>query len=91
MPKIGIAKCLNQTRHQEGVEEMLKIIAKKYDKRRGDVVIAYEEDISVYAVRMWLTRPIPPKHWKTLARLSGYSLIKVESVAREYFDMAAVA
>jgi hypothetical protein len=90
MPKIGIAKCLNQSKHQEGVEEMLKIIAKKYDKRRGDVVIAYEEDISVYAVRMWLTRPIPSKHWKTLARLSGYSLTKVESVARENFDMAAI-
>lgn len=91
MPKIGIAKCLDQDKHQEGVEEMLKIIAKKHDKRRGDVVIAYEEDISVYAVRMWLTRPIPSKHWKTLSRLSGYSLTRVEAIAREHFDMAAVS
>jgi len=91
MPKIGIAKCLNQDKHQEGVDDMLKVIAKKHGKRRGDVVIAYEEDISVYAVRMWLTRPIPAKHWKTLARLSGYSLTRIESVARENFDMAAIA
>lgn len=91
MPKIGIAKCLNQDKHQEGVEEILRVIAKKHDKRRGDVVIAYEEDISVYAVRMWLTRPIPSKHWKTLARLSGYSLTKVEAIARGCFDMASVS
>lgn len=90
MPKIGIAKCLNPKKHQEAVEEMLRIIAKKHDKRRGDVVIAYEEDISVYAVRMWLTRPIPPKHWKSLAKLSGYSMARVESVAREHFDMTAI-
>jgi len=91
MPKIGIAKCIDQSKHQEGVEEMLRVIAKKHDKRRGDVVIAYEEDISVYAVRMWLTRPIPPQHWKTLARLSGFSLTRVENIARANFDMAAVA
>lgn len=91
MPKIGIAKCLDQAKHQEGVEEMLKVIAKKHGKRRGDVVIAYEEDISVYAVRMWLTRPIPSKHWKTLARLSGFSVARIESIARESFDMAAIA
>lgn len=90
MPKIGIAKCLDQAKHQEGVEEMLKVIAKKHGKRRGDVVIAYEEDISVYAVRMWLTRPIPSKHWKTLARLSGFSVTRIESIARESFDMAAI-
>lgn len=90
MPKIGIAKCLDPHKHQEGIEEMLKVIAKKYGKRRGDVVIAYEEDISVYAVRMWLTRPIPPKHWKTLADLSEFPLTKIESIAREHFDMAAI-
>jgi hypothetical protein len=89
MPKIGVAKCLDEKKHQEGIEELLKLIAKKGGKRRGDVVIAYEEDISVYAVRMWLTRPIPSKHWKTLARLSGLAAARIEAIARENFDMAS--
>lgn len=87
MPKIGKPKCKNLREHQKGVSELLNIIAKKHDKRRGDVVIAYEEDISVYAVRMWMKRPIPKKHWDALARLSNYSLARVENIARENFDM----
>ena len=85
MPKIGQTKCIDKDAHYEGVMELLKVIAKKGDKRRGDVVIAYEEDISVYAVRMWLTRPIPRKHWKTVARLSGYSLERIEALATKHF------
>lgn len=91
MPKIGQAKCLNNDAHLEGVEDLLKVIAKKGDKRRGDVVIAYEEDISVYAVRMWLRRPIPKKHWKTLAKLSGFSIEKIEKIAISHFDMNAIS
>jgi hypothetical protein len=91
MPKIGVAKCVNPKKHQEGVSELLHTIAKKHGKRRGDVVIAYEEDISVYAVRMWLSRPIPQKHWKTLSKLSGFSDQKVEGIARENFNMAVVS
>lgn len=90
MPKIGQAKCLDRDSHLEGVEDLLKVIAKKGDKRRGDVVIAYEEDISVYAVRMWLRRPIPKKHWKTLAKLSGFTIEKVEKIAVSHFDMNAI-
>ena len=85
MPKIGQTKCINNDAHYEAILELLKVIAKKGGKRRGDVVIAYEEDISVYAVRMWLTRPIPRKHWKTVARLSGYSMERVEKVATQHF------
>lgn len=90
MPKIGKPKCKNLNAHQASVTEMLRIIAKKHDKRRGDVVIAYMEDISVYAVRMWMTRPIPQKHWKTLTELSGYSMKRMEDIARGHFDMAHV-
>jgi hypothetical protein len=85
MPKIGQTKCVNHDAHHEAITTLLNTIAKRGGKRRGDVIIAYEEDISVYAVRMWLTRPIPKKHWKTVARLSGYSLERVEKVATQHF------
>jgi hypothetical protein len=85
MPKIGQTKCINNDAHHEAITTLLNTIAKRGGKRRGDVIIAYEEDISVYAVRMWLTRPIPKKHWKTVARLSGYSLERVEKVATQHF------
>lgn len=85
MPKLGQTVCTNNGAHYEGVMDLLTVIAKKGGKRRGDVVIAYEEDISVYAVRMWLTRPIPKKHWKTVSRLSGYTLARVEEVASKHF------
>lgn len=89
MPKLGVAKCLDPQSHQASITELLRVIAKKFDKRHGDVVIAYEEDISVYAVRMWLARPIPKKHWKALSKLSGYSTERIERIARQYFDMHA--
>jgi len=85
MPKIGQTKCINNDAHYEAITALLETVAKRGKKRRGDVVIAYEEDISVYAVRMWLTRPIPKKHWKTVARLSGYSLERVEKIATQHF------
>lgn len=85
MPKLGQTKCINKDAHYEGVSKLLETIAKKGGKRRGDIVIAYEEDISVYAVRMWLTRPIPRKHWKTISRLSGYSPERVEELASKHF------
>lgn len=85
MPKLGQTKCTDKEAHYEGVFELLQTIAKKGGKRRGDIVIAYEEDISVYAVRMWLTRPIPRKHWKTVAKLSGYSMVRVEELATKHF------
>lgn len=85
MPKLGQTKCIDRDAYREQVSDLLNVIAKKGDKRRGDVVIAYEEDISVYAVRMWLTRPIPRKHWKTISRLSGYSVGRVEDLTTKHF------
>jgi hypothetical protein len=85
MPKLGQTRCIDKDAYHEQISNLLTIIAKKGDKRRGDVVIAYEEDISVYAVRMWLTRPIPRKHWKTVSRLSGYSLARVEELSVKNF------
>ena len=91
MPKIGQAVCINEQAHRDGVNKLLKEIAKAHDKARGDVVIAYHEDISVYAVRMWLNRPIPKRHWAVLAKLSGYSIEKIENIATKHFDMNAVS
>ncbi|NDD54273.1 hypothetical protein EBZ39_10430 [bacterium] len=91
MPKVGQSKLLDKETHIEGVNELLKAIAKRGDKRRGDVVIAYEEDISVYAVRMWFSRPIPKRHWKTLAKLSGFSVDKIEKIATGSFNMNAIS
>ncbi len=88
MPKIGEARCLDYKAHSMGVEKLLTEIAKVSGKRRGDVVIAFYEDISVYAVRMWLRRPIPKKHWAALARLSGYSLEEIKGIARGNFASA---
>lgn len=85
MPKLGQSKCVNKEAHYDGVMELLETIAQRGKKRRGDVVIAYEEDISVYAVRMWLTRPIPRKHWKTVSRLSGLSMDAIEEIAIKHF------
>ena len=85
MPKIGQARCVDFKAHSEGVEGLLAEIARLSSKSRGDVVIAFYEDISVYAVRAWLRRPIPKKHWPALVRLSGYSLEQVKQIARGNF------
>lgn len=85
MPKIGMMKCTNSFAHHVGVENLLQIIADNYKKRRGDVVIAYEEDISVYAVRAWLNRPIPRKHWEALAKLSQLPISQIEEIAQAQF------
>jgi hypothetical protein len=85
MPKIGQARCLDSAAHSSGIESLLAEIARLSGKSRGDVVIAFYEDISVYAVRAWLKRPIPRKHWATLARLPGYSVERIQEIARGYF------
>jgi len=87
MPKLGRTECTNHKAHFEAVTDLLNLIAKRGKKRRGDVVIAYEEDISVYAVRMWLTRPIPRKHWKTVAQLSGMSMAAIEELSTKHFKV----
>jgi hypothetical protein len=88
MPKVGQATCLDVKAHRAGVQKLLADIAKANGKSRGDVVIAYHEDISVYAIRMWLCRPIPKRHWSTLTRLSGYSLEQIRAIARQHFSNA---
>lgn len=85
MPKLGKAQCIDTTAHFKAIKELLDVIAKRGGKRRGDLVIAYEDDISVYAVRMWLWRPIPRRHWATVSRLSGYSLTHIEELATKHF------
>lgn len=87
MPKIGQTVCVNKKAHFKEIKELLELIAIRWGKSRGDVVIAYEEDISVYAVRMWLTRPIPKRHWKTVAKLSGLTLDKIQQISTQHFTV----
>lgn len=87
MPKIGQTVCTNKEAHYEAITELLELIARRGKKLRGDIVIAYEEDISVYAVRMWLTRPIPKRHWKAISRLSGLPMDAVAELALKYFKV----
>lgn len=69
-------------KHYRGVKRMLDIVGEKWGKKAGDVCIAYHEDITVYAVRQWLTRPIPSRHWEALSRVSGLSLDEVKEIAQ---------
>jgi hypothetical protein len=87
MPKIGRPVCREPRVHVQRVEELLAVIAHTYGKTRGDVVVAYHEDISVYAIRMWFKRPIPKKHWGKLSELSGFPISHIEEIARGCFDM----
>jgi hypothetical protein len=89
MPKIGQTKCTDKKTYHDVITKLLNTIAKRGRKSRGDIVIAYEEDISVYAVRMWLTRPIPRKHWETVSRLSGFSMDKLQEIFDKYFKVVA--
>jgi hypothetical protein len=67
--------------HYNNVSKLFDLIALKYEKTRGDIVIAYHQDISVYNTRMWLIRPIPKKHWRVLCQLSGLPLEEIEHIA----------
>lgn len=87
MANYGKAKCLNPKAHAKGVENLLKKIAENHERSRGDVVIAYLEDISVYAVRQWLVRPIPQRHWARLAALADMTIEQIEKIATKNFEM----
>lgn len=67
--------------HYEAVNVLFDRIAKRYGKSRGDVVIAYLRDISVYNVRQWLVRPIPRHHWEMLADLAGLTVNQIKQIA----------
>lgn len=81
MPKTPKKEVKDPKTHWYAVKDLLVLIAERAGKARGDVVIAYEEDISVYAVRQWLSRPIPRKHWKIIAKLSGLTMDQIEKIA----------
>jgi len=85
MPKLSKMISTNDADHFQGVSFLLDAIAKKHEKRHGDVVIAYHEDISVYAIRQWLKRPIPRRHWEALQRLSELSMEEIENIAVKNF------
>ena len=85
MPKLTRLVSTNEADHLQGVTWLLDLIASKFNKRHGDVVIAYHEDVSVYAVRQWLKRPIPKRHHETLARLSELPMAEIERIASKNF------
>lgn len=76
-----IKEVQNPEAHYNNVLKLFDLIANIHEKTRGDVVIAYHQDISVYNARMWLQRPIPKKHWRMLSKLSGLSLDQIEQIA----------
>jgi len=90
MPKLSKLISTNDADHFQGVSYLLDAIAKKHGKRHGDVVIAYHEDISVYAIRQWLKRPIPRRHWEALERLSDLSPDEIENIASKNFKSIGV-
>lgn len=67
--------------HYEAVNVLFQRIARRHGKSRGDVVIAYLRDISVFNVRQWLVRPIPKHHWPMLADMAGLSLNQIRQIA----------
>lgn len=85
--RVEKAFCINEQKHAEGVEQLLAKIADKHNKSRGDIVVAYLEDVSVYNVRQWLCRPIPRKHWDMLSELSGFTMEKIEKIATQNFEV----
>lgn len=87
MANYGRAKCLDEQAHSDGVKKLLNKIAAKHGKSRGDIVIAYLEDISVFAVRQWLVRPIPHRHWQALADLAEMNVDQIEKIATKNFQM----
>lgn len=90
MPKLNKAVCRNATSYKSSILNLLSTIAKRHNKKRGDVVIAFEQDISVYAVRRWITSPIPKKHMQAISDLSGISIDSLESLNEDNFEMVSV-
>jgi hypothetical protein len=90
MPKLSRLISTNEADHLQGVTWLLDLIAKNFGKKHGDVVIAYHEDISVYAIRQWLKRPIPKRHYETLARLSELPMAEIEQIASKNFHSVSM-
>lgn len=90
MPKMTKLVEGDLEQHFRGVQKLLDVIAQRWDKKHGDVCIAYHEDITVYAVRQWLTRPIPQRHWEALERVSGLSRDEIAQIAQGAWKEVAV-
>ncbi len=43
----------------------------------GAIVLSYEMRVSQFAIRQWLTRGVPERHWAMIARRSGIDLATI--------------
>jgi hypothetical protein len=86
-----VRKKLKKPNIKKAVQHILDLIAQRHNRTRGDVIVAESctgpngrPDISVYAVRQWLSRGIPKKHWETVANLAGIQESEVARIHSHY-------
>ena len=60
------------------MENLLRKISDRHGGRRADMVIATSTDLSVYAVRQWLTRGVAKHHRNLVANLADIPLDELE-------------
>lgn len=60
------------------VEKLLKKISERHGGKRPDMIIATFADVSVYAVRQWLTRGVAKHHRNLVANLADIPLDELE-------------
>jgi hypothetical protein len=60
------------------VEKLLKKISERHGGKRPDMIIAAFADVSVYAVRQWLSRGVARHHRQLVANLADVDLQELE-------------
>jgi Asp/Glu/hydantoin racemase len=65
-------------RRRAYVEKLLKKISDRHGGKRPDMIIAAFADVSVYAVRQWLTRGVARHHRQLVANLADMPVEDLE-------------
>lgn len=60
------------------MEKLLKKISERHGGKRPDMIIAAFADVSVYAVRQWLSRGVARHHRQLVANLADVDLQELE-------------
>jgi ribosomal protein L20A (L18A) len=67
-----------QAKRRRCIEKLLRKIAVKHTTKFPEVIISQFANVSVYAVRQWLTRGIARAHIPLVANLAGEEVDVVE-------------